>query len=134
MSPPSSSLDPFRVLGLEPTLEPARVKRAYFAAVARTPPYRDAEAFARVRAAYETLVRPGGLEAAFLAAPLVASGELSALRQRYATPLAEARQREIARTERAERLPDFIAAAAATPLTTFIAAHASGTSDQSANE
>jgi hypothetical protein len=127
MNSPPDPNDPFATLGLEPTLQPARVKRAYFEAVVRTPPYRDAPAFARVRAAYEALIRPGGLEAAYLAAPLALGRELSALRARYAPALAEARQRASARREGDERLPAFLEAAASTPLEAFIAKHASST-------
>ncbi|HKY40642.1 MAG TPA: hypothetical protein VJN18_32125 [Polyangiaceae bacterium] len=113
---------PFAALGIEPTLELARVKRAYFEAVARTPPYRDAAAFARVRTAYEQLKRPGGLEAAYLSAPLASSRELSALREHYVKVLAEAGQRASGRRAIEQRAPAFIEAAASTSLAAFIAA------------
>lgn len=65
-------VDPFAVLGITPTLEGARVKRAYFARLAQHPPHADPEGFRRLRGAYEALQQSGGLVAAFFAAPVTA--------------------------------------------------------------
>lgn len=73
MSDPS----PFDVLGIAPTRESARVKRAYFAALVKHPPHQDPEGFRRLRAAYELLSKPGGLSTAFVAAPLEVAAELA---------------------------------------------------------
>jgi len=60
----------FEILGIQPTLDPAAVKRAYFAAAQRCPPHADPDAFRAIRAAYEALSQPGALAAAFMASAL----------------------------------------------------------------
>lgn len=82
--------NPFAVLGLAPTLDEAEVRKGYFAAVQRHPPHRDADAFRRVRAAYETLATPAGRAAAMLTAPLDVDASLSPLRRRFDAALASA--------------------------------------------
>jgi hypothetical protein len=104
----------FAALGIEPTLDPLSVKRAYFAAVAQTPPYRDALAFGRIRSAYEALMQPGGLEAAYLLAPLDAARETAGLRERYGSALAEARQRIASQHADEQKVQAFVAAATTT--------------------
>jgi curved DNA-binding protein CbpA len=84
------SHSPFSVLGIPATLDPNAVKRAYFACIARHPPHQDAEAFRRVRAAYEALTAPGGLAAAYLQSPLDWDAALAPYRTRLETPLAQA--------------------------------------------
>ena len=122
MSPPAASeQDPFAVLGIEPTLDSARVKRAYFEAVARTPPHRDAETFRRVRAAYEALGRAGGLQTAYLSAPIDLAHELAPLRERYAVALAQARDEVSRQREREQRVTTFVDAASSSTLAVFIA-------------
>jgi hypothetical protein len=69
---------PFAVLGIAPTLDPARVKLAYFAALAQHPPHADPQGFRTIRDAYETLLGDG-LKAAHLAAPLDLKAEAAAL-------------------------------------------------------
>jgi curved DNA-binding protein CbpA len=85
-----STPGPFTVLGLEPTLDLAAVKRAWFTALERHPPHRDPEGFQRLRRAYETLSQPGGLAAAFLASPPDVAGALAAWRARFEAPLTRA--------------------------------------------
>ena len=87
------------MLGIPPTLDRAAVKRAYFDALSRCPPHRDAEAFARVRGAYEALTRPGGLEAAWLLLPVDFEAEAAPIRDRYDAALDQARQRARERRE-----------------------------------
>jgi hypothetical protein len=83
--------NPFTVLGLPaPTLDEAEVRRAYFAAVQRHPPHRDADAFRRVRAAYESLATPVGRAAAMLMAPLDVGASLAPLRRRFDEAVARA--------------------------------------------
>ena len=82
--------DPFAVLGIAPTLEIAAVKRAYFAALARHPPHRDREGFQRLRAAYERLMAPEGLAAAYAASPPDLVGELARYRARFDAAVAQA--------------------------------------------
>jgi len=122
MSPPAASeQEPFSVLGIEPTLDASRVKRAYFEAVARTPPHRDAEAFRRVRTAYEALGRAGALEAAYLAAAIDVPRELAPLRERLAPALGQARERAAGQREREQRVAAFVDAASSSTLAAFIA-------------
>jgi hypothetical protein len=94
---PQPGEDPFSVLGIAPTLEVAAVKRAYFAALARHPPHRDREGFQRLRAAYEALMAPEGLAAAYAASPPDLVTELARYRARFDALLtqAAARPREV---------------------------------------
>lgn len=84
---------PFERLGIAPTLDRVRIKRAYFDAIAASPPHRDPDAFAQIRAAYEALMRPGGPEAAALLAPADPNLDAIPYRERYAARIEEARQR-----------------------------------------
>ena len=68
--------DPFAALGLEPTLDPLQVKRAYFAALQRHPPHADPEGFRRIRDAYEALSAPAALEQAYSRHPVDLDAEL----------------------------------------------------------
>jgi curved DNA-binding protein CbpA len=69
------STDPFAALGLRPTMDPAEVKRAYFAALEAHPPHVDPQGFRQIRSAYEALKHPDGLAAAYLSAPFDAAIE-----------------------------------------------------------
>lgn len=110
-----TSENPFDVLGIAPTGNPSAIRRAYFAAVQRHPPHADANAFRRLRAAYESLATPSGRSAALVLAPVDIASELGPLRQRFDAALEEvtarvrasAREREIARrfAEHVSRLP-----------------------------
>lgn len=62
--------NPYAVLELAPTRDIAVVKRAYFATLTKHPPQTDPEGFRRVRDAYELLLNPAALAAAFSSAPL----------------------------------------------------------------
>lgn len=96
----SAPANPFERLGIAPTLDRVRIKRAYFEELSRTPPHRDPDAFAELRAAYEALMRPGGPEAASLLLPLDPDLDARAYRERYAARIeaarAQLRQREAA--------------------------------------
>jgi curved DNA-binding protein CbpA len=87
---PQPQEEPFAVLGIAPTLDLMPVKRAYFAALARHPPHRDREGFQRLRAAYERLMAPEGLAAAYAASPPDLATELARYRARFDTALAQA--------------------------------------------
>jgi hypothetical protein len=69
---------------LAPTLDPGRVKRAYFAQLQAHPPHVDPEGFRQVRTAYEQLTAPGALPLAFVAVPVDVASELSIWRDRWA--------------------------------------------------
>ncbi len=58
----STSTDPFDVLGIAPTDDLSAVKRAYFSALKVHPPHSDPAGFRRLRAAYDTLLKPGALK------------------------------------------------------------------------
>ena len=91
MSPdPTNPTNPFEVLGMAPTDDPLAVKRAWFAALTRHPPHADPEGFRRIRAAYESLMAPGGRAAAILSLPLDLEAQLDRYRERYDSPLAQA--------------------------------------------
>lgn len=81
---------PFAVLALSPTLDRAAVKRAYFAKLVLHPPHTDADAFRKLRDAYEALTAPGGLERAYAVAPIDIWLRLEQARARFDVALAEA--------------------------------------------
>jgi hypothetical protein len=102
-----SSDDPFFVLGLSPTLDPATIKRAYFHALSRTPPHADPQGFRRLRAAYETLSDPRALPLAWLRSPVDTEAELARWQERFGARVeaASAESRRARREARAvERL------------------------------
>lgn len=70
--------DPYEVLGLEPTLDRATIKRAYFTLLPRHAPHADPEGFRRLRNAYELLTGPE-LTAAWSSAKINVERELAAL-------------------------------------------------------
>jgi curved DNA-binding protein CbpA len=65
-----SDSDPFVVLGIAPTDDLGTIKRAYFAALKRSPPHADPLGFRSARTAYETLSDPRKRALAVLRAPL----------------------------------------------------------------
>jgi hypothetical protein len=81
---------PFALLGIAPTLDLAAVKRAYFAALALHPPHQDPEGFQQVRGAYEALMRPGALAAAYLTSPVDVRGLAGQARARFDAALRKA--------------------------------------------
>ena len=100
--------DPFALLGLEPTLDAAAVKRAYFAALARHPPHQDAEGFQRVRVAYEALSSPGGLAAAYLASPMDVRKLADEARARFDVAMQRASAAALAARAEEETLAQFL--------------------------
>ena len=48
-------MNPFAILGLDETADDEAVRAAYLAAVRRSPPDRDPDAFQRIRDAYEAI-------------------------------------------------------------------------------
>src|SRR5690242_7352320 len=81
---------PFAVLGIAPTLDLARVKRAWFAGLSKHPPHQDPDGFRRLRAAYEELSKPGGLTLAMARAPIDLAAARAAWNERFQAPLARA--------------------------------------------
>jgi curved DNA-binding protein CbpA len=100
--------EPFAILGLEPTLDAAAVKRAYFAALARHPPHQDAERFQRVRGAYEALSSPGGLAAAYLASPMDVRKLADEARARFDAAMQRASAAALAARAEEETLAQFL--------------------------
>jgi len=47
--------DPYLILGVSPEADDDGIQAAYLAAIKRCPPERDAQRFAEIRAAYETI-------------------------------------------------------------------------------
>jgi curved DNA-binding protein CbpA len=82
--------DPFAILSMAPSADLVAIKRAYFAALVRCPPHGDAEAFRRVREAYETLSDPRARTLALLRSPVDASAELAAFEAEWGERLAQA--------------------------------------------
>jgi len=101
MSPTEPAQSLFATLEMAPTLDPAELKRAWFRAVKLHPPQQDADAFARIRAAYEALSAPGALHAAYLAEPLDLEREIRARRERLDPLTAELREAMAKRREAA---------------------------------
>jgi|GEM_PF-1714503 len=82
---------PFSVLELQPTLDAAAVKRAYYKQLGLHPPHSDPEGFRILRAAYEALSAPGALAAAYLNAPFNLAPALAAYEETLGAALATAR-------------------------------------------
>jgi hypothetical protein len=100
--------DALEILKLAPTLDRGALKRAYFGALAKHPPHADPEGFRRVRAAYESLLAPGGLERAFANAPLDVEQLAADYRARLDGPLASARAESHRVAGDAMRIDDFV--------------------------
>jgi hypothetical protein len=83
--------DPYRVLGIAPTLDPAAIKRAYFARLSATPPHQDPDGFRRLRSAYEALQQPTAARLAWLATPPDVAHELAAWQESFAERIEVAR-------------------------------------------
>jgi len=83
--------DPYRVLGIAPTLDQAVIKRAYFARLRTTPPHQDPDGFRRLRSAYEVLQQPAAARLAWLSTPPDVAQELAAWEQSFAARLEVAR-------------------------------------------
>ena len=81
---------PFSILEIEPTLDVAAVKRAYFRQLTLHPPHKDSEGFRCVRAAYEVLKQPSGLAAAYLEAGVDLEAAMAPYRQRFDAAFLEA--------------------------------------------
>jgi len=92
--------DPFVVLAIAPTLDGAVIKRAYFAALAKTPPHVDPEGFRKLRKAYDCLTVPGSRALAFLRAPRDHEAELARWDERFGAgvkqALADSRRAQLA--------------------------------------
>lgn len=73
----------FVVLGIAPTIDVSLIKRAYFAALAKTPPHVDPEGFRRLRKAYDELLLPATRALAFLRAPADDQPELAHWEERF---------------------------------------------------
>lgn len=84
--------DAFAVLALSPTLDAGAIKRAYFSALAKTPPHVDPEGFRRLRQAYEQLSDPAQRTLAFLRAPADSSAELARWEARWGERVTSASQ------------------------------------------
>ncbi len=100
--------EPFAVLGIAPTCDPAAIKRAYFAALARTPPHADREGFRKLRAAYEQLSDARARTLAFLRAPIDQSAELAAFDARWGARIAEESAKAKAAENRTRAVERFV--------------------------
>ncbi len=112
-----ADVDPFKTLGIDPTLDSARVKHAYFALLRLHPPHADPEGFRRVRAAYETLTAPGALGLAYATAPIAAAEGLAQWRRRWDTPVQQALAHLREATAQAAALEAFVEKTSSTTLT-----------------
>ncbi len=106
-----ANVDPFEALGIPPTLDPARVKRAYFALLQRHTPHADPEGFRRLRAAYEALTAPGALGLAYATAPVAAAEELERWHQRWGAAMRQALAHHHETAARATAIEAFVATA-----------------------
>lgn len=86
---------PFAVLGIDPTLDAAAVKRAYFQQLTLHPPHRDPVGFRQLRAAYEILKQPSGRAAAYMAAGVDLEAALVPYRQRFDAALLAAQDQTL---------------------------------------
>ena len=100
--------DPYLVLALAPTLDAAKIKRAYFAAIAKSPPHVDATAFRRVRQAFEALLDDDARVLAFLRAPIDERSALAAFEACWAERLEAAPREAASSTESPDTVRRFI--------------------------
>ena len=115
--------DPFAELRLTPTLDLAAIKRAYFAALKRSPPHADPEGFKRVRTAYEDLLEPTRRTMHVMSAPLDASA-WEASKARYETALVALHASpnpDGSQGEGLERIDAFVKAFSTVPLSEAVA-------------
>jgi curved DNA-binding protein CbpA len=84
--------DPFEVLGLEPTLDHAAIKRAYFTLLPRHAPHADPDGFRRLRDAYETLTGPELIEV-WATANVDVERQLDRIERELGPRIADAKQR-----------------------------------------
>lgn len=92
---------PFKVLGIQPTLDLAAIKRAYFALLTKHTPHQDQEGFKRIRAAYEALGSFGEVVAFVLRHAPDPAHELPTYRERHDAALAHARETAAVHAEKA---------------------------------
>jgi hypothetical protein len=100
--------DPFDALGISPTLDRAAIKAAYVAAVRRSPPHVDEQAFRLVRAAYESLCDAAAVSRAWLQAPLDVERELARWNATFARRVEAACATQRAREDRAHSVERLI--------------------------
>ncbi|HTP27814.1 MAG TPA: hypothetical protein VMK12_19455 [Anaeromyxobacteraceae bacterium] len=113
---------PFGVLEIPPTLDPAQVKRAYFALLQRHAPHSDPEGFRRIRAAYEALSAPGALALAYATVPVEAAEELERWRRRWSAPMQQALARFSQGNASANAVEAFVETVSRMPLSDAVAA------------
>jgi hypothetical protein len=112
----------FAILSILPTLDLSEIKRAYFTAVAKSPPHVDPARFRRIRDAYEALAPLEARARAFLEAPVDATAAVASYKARYAGRLHELRNEALSRRHAAGRVRCFAEFAATTSLSEAIRA------------
>ncbi|PRQ06275.1 J domain-containing protein [Enhygromyxa salina] len=103
-----ASSDPFRVLGITPTMDRAVIKRAYFGLLHQHSPHADPVGFRRIRDAYE-LLAGDGLTTAFSTAELDIERELQAVDAQLGERIAAAQQASLALEAEREGIAAFTA-------------------------
>jgi len=98
--------DPYEILGLEPTLDRAAIKRAYFVLLPRHAPHADPEGFRRLRDAYELLMGPG-LVGAWSSARVDVAREREALDDVFGARIEQAKQERAIREARRSAIATF---------------------------
>lgn len=96
---------PFDVLGIPATLDLQTIKRAYFSAIAKTPPHADPPKFRQIRDSYESLLSEEKRVLAFLRQPIRADEEVAAFDAKWAERIrvAQTQARPIAEAPEAVR-------------------------------
>ena len=100
--------DPFATLGLAPTTELGQVKRAWFSALPKHPPEADPDGFRRLRDAYEQLIRPGGLMAAYAAAPVDLAAVSAQYEARFESAIQAAASAVVERQSTSQAVQQFV--------------------------
>ncbi len=99
--------NPFDVLGIGATFDLQVIKRAYFAAIAKTPPHVDPAKFRQTRDAYELLLSDETRVLAFLRVPVKAE-EMSAFDAKWAERITAAQAASRPTTDSPEAVRRFI--------------------------
>lgn len=103
-----SERSPFDALGIPATLDLQTIKRAYFSAIAKTPPHADPAKFRQIRDSYESLLSDEKRVLAFLRQPIRADEELTAFDAKWAERIRVARTQARPTTESPEAVRRFI--------------------------
>lgn len=123
-------MNPFEVLGMEPTLDVVVVKQAYFAALRKYPPHEHPSRFQHIRAAYDSLSSEQGLKSAYAQAPVGGDDILGRFRAQELLLLEQAKEKSATAVDASQAKEGLFAWASKRSLCEVLQALSSATSPQ----